>query len=236
MRAIPAALTAAVLATCGCGGAGARGDSKATRAGASTGTAGATTSTGAGTPAGAGAAGASPCGSAGGHTLAADRIARVYSLGGAVYGCRRGTHHSYRLGAASRSIREGRVGPVALAGAIAAYGLASFGVDTGSSQVVVRRLSDGHQLKALATVTRPLGPESYVSVGSVVVRSDGAVAWIGVGASIIRHGRDVEVHRDDSRGGRLLDASTAVDPGSLRLTRSTLRWTHGSARHTADLR
>src|SRR5947209_4342790 len=90
-------------------------------------------------PSGSGStAGAPPCGPTSAHTIVADGAARVYSMSGTVHGCARHGHGSYRLGSTARSIREGRVGPVALAGSDAAYGIATFGVDTGSSQIVVR--------------------------------------------------------------------------------------------------
>jgi len=176
------------------------------------------------------------CGPAAARTLAANGLARVYEDGGAVYGCARGAGRSYRLGSAERSLREGRAAPVALAGVLAAYGLASFGVDTGSSLVVVRRLSDGRRLKTLAALTRSAGPESFTTVSSVVVRTDGAVAWIATARSIISHGTEIEVHRSDSRGRALLAASSRVVPGSLRLRGSLLSWREGGTTRTTRLR
>ncbi|HEY2437677.1 MAG TPA: hypothetical protein VGH93_10885, partial [Solirubrobacteraceae bacterium] len=60
-----------------------------------------------------GSAAAARCGPSSAKTLAVDSRARVYSTGNAVYGCAAGAHRSFRLGASGRSIREGRVGPVA---------------------------------------------------------------------------------------------------------------------------
>jgi hypothetical protein len=176
-----------------------------------------------------------PCGPASAHTLAIDSVARVYDSGGTVYGCVRGASASRRLGSAQFCIRSARVAPVALAGETVAYGLETCGVDTGFGNVVVRRLSDGRQLRSLAATTNPLPPESYQRVDSLVVKTDGAVAWIGVASSIVRRGEGVEVHRADKRGAAELDSGTAVDKGSLRLRGSTLTWSHAGAVRSATL-
>lgn len=176
------------------------------------------------------------CGPRDGHTLAASRSARAYSLHGDVYGCATDGHHNYLLGAGSRSIRERRAGPIAVAGADAAYGLTSFGVDTVMTEVVVRRLSDGRQLRALPATTKTL-PESFQTVDAVVVKSDGAVAWISSVSSVITHGAaTVEVLRADSRGETVLDSAGSIDPRSLRLSGSNLTWRDASKTRAATLR
>lgn len=175
------------------------------------------------------------CGPSEARTLAADRVARVYYSGGAVYGCTGGGRKSYRLGASARSIREGRVGPVALAGAAVAYGLSRFGVDTVSAQVVVRNLSDGSRLHSEPATIRPPGPEHFQSVAAVVVRADGAVAWIGQGGSLVRRGGDVEVGKADAHGRALLDSGSGIDQRSLGLRGSSVTWRHGGATRSARL-
>jgi hypothetical protein len=116
-----------------------------------------------------------------------------------------------------------------------AYGLESCGVDTGSSSVIVRRLSDGRQLRVLPATTNRLAPESYQLVGSIVVKTDGAVAWIAAARSIVRQSADEEVHRADRRGQRELDSGTSINSGSMRLHGSTLTWRHGAATRSATL-
>lgn len=177
-----------------------------------------------------------PCGPRAANTLRSDPRARIYEAQGQVYGCARDERRSYRLGAAARTIHEGRVGPVALTGTTVAYGLASYGVDTGSSQVVVRRLTDGRQLKADPAITGPVGVESYSSVTAIVVKSDGAVAWIAGAKSIVGRGAHSEVHRDDRGGRSLLDSGTRIGARSLRLRGSQLRWRDGPATRSATLR
>jgi len=176
-----------------------------------------------------------PCGPARAKTLAADSYARVYESGSAVYGCASGGR-SYRLGAGARTIREARVGPVALAGRDAAYGLTSFGVDTISATVVVRRLSDGKQLRSDAATSHPVGPEFTESVDRVVVKSDGAVAWTSTAGSIVRQGvKELEVNRDDRGGHSLLDSGSSVEVTSLRLRGSRLSWRDAGRTRTAAL-
>jgi hypothetical protein len=127
------------------------------------------------------------------------------------------------------------VGVVALGGVDAAYSTTQMAVDSLSAEVVVRRLDDGRTVHRTSATTAPLGPEFFQSVDSIVVRSDGAVAWISTGGSIIRHARKTEVDRIDRRGEATLDRGSAIDTRSLRLRGSQLSWRHGSARRSATL-
>ncbi len=106
-----------------------------------------------------------------------------------------------------------------------------------SSQVMVRSLADGKQLHAAPAITTTHLPESFVSVDSIVVKADGAVAWIAQTSSVVSHGTVVlEVHRIDARGQSLLAAGHSIRPRSLKLSGSTVSWRVGSATHTAVLR
>jgi hypothetical protein len=163
-------------------------------------------------------------------------LARVYAQRGSVYGCAVGHRRSYLIGAGTRSIREGRAGPVAVGGEDAAYGLTSFGVDTGSSVVIVRNLANGRQLHLAVATTRHL-VESVQSVDAIVVKPDGAVAWIsGVQSVFSRASRVLEVHRVDTRGQAMLDSGRGIYGRSLRLRGSTLTWRDGSVMRTSTLR
>jgi hypothetical protein len=125
---------------------------------------------------------------------------------------------------------------VAVAGSFAAYALTSFGVDTVTTVVVVRNLSSGKRLRDVAATTKVL-PESFQTVDGIVVKADGAVAWISSVSSVFSHGSaTVEVHRADSRGATLLDSGRAIDPRSLRLSGATLSWRDGSSARKATLR
>jgi hypothetical protein len=122
-----------------------------------------------------------------------------------------------------------------VAGVNVAYGLSRFGVDTGSTQVVVRRLTDGRVVHTAPATSSVAGPESYQSVGALVLRPDGAVAWIGTSSSIVGRGHEAEVHRFDARGQATLDRGAGIATGSLRLHGSQLTWTHSSRRRSATL-
>ncbi len=209
-------VTAAALAACGSSAAAPTSTTASTTSGATTARA--------------------RCGPASAHTLAASSGARVYSAGGVVYGCAPGNAHHYRLGSARSCLSSPRVGPVAAAGRIAAYGVATCGIDFGASKVVVRRLSDGAQLFSHAASSASSGPESYGSVGSIVVTPSAAVAWIAVDHSIVAHRVVAQVMARGSSGGvRVLQTSPGIVPGSLRLHGSTLTWRVGTATRSASL-
>lgn len=174
------------------------------------------------------------CGPAGARTLAASSDARVYVSGESVYGCANGGP-SYKLGASGQVVRENRVGPVAVAGKDAGYGVASFGVDTGYTEVVVRNLATGQELHS-AVASRKFLVESFKVVDSIVVKSDGSVAWISEVTSVVSHRPYLEVHRLDSRGEAILDTGSGITTRSLRLRGSTLTWRDGSRTRTASLR
>jgi hypothetical protein len=154
------------------------------------------------------------CGPHGARTLAASHHARVYALGAEVYGCAVGSVRHYRLGASRRTLRGGRVGPVAVAGRDAAYAISSFGVDTVSAQVIVRNLATGRRLRHAPATSRVL-VESFQAVDSIVVKADGAVAWISAEESVISPSRYLEVHRIDARGRAVLDSGSAIGGRSL---------------------
>lgn len=175
-----------------------------------------------------------PCGPRDAHTLAADSVARIYELKGTIYGCSIHGSKSYRLGGSSYG--QQKVGPVALSGEDAAYGLSRSGVDTISASVRVRRLSDGKMLHDDAATTKPLPAEYFQTLYALVVKSDGAVAWIAEAGSIFEgKTSDVEVHKDDTTGRALLDSGSSIRRRSLRLHGSTLTWRHGETTRSALL-
>jgi hypothetical protein len=178
--------------------------------------------------------GAPPCGPPAARTLASGSHARVYASGGGAFGCAAGGAKSFRLGGTASCIGADRVGPVVVAGEVAAFASERCGVDTGSTVVVVRNLRNGKRLSASAAATPP-GPESFTSVDSLVARSDGGVAWIAAASSIGNHITEVEVRRVDARGRRRLDSGSAIARGSLRLRRSRLTWTHGGELRSSTL-
>jgi hypothetical protein len=173
----------------------------------------------------------------GAHTLAADRAVRVFSWHGAVYGCVMATGARQKLGGATVcNLPPGRVAPVRVTRDIVAFGLESCGVDTGSSAIVVRNLAIGTRLADVPAATLALGPESYVSVVSLVLRGDGAVGWIARDNSLVgKRPTTYEVHRFIRGKSSRLGSGTAIDPGSLRLVGARMTWRDGSARRSAGL-
>jgi hypothetical protein len=221
-----------VLASCGFSSAASEQSSTGATATGTTATSATGTST---TSTGTTAPGSTTCGPASAQTLAVSRQARVYLSSGRVYGCAIAAGRSYHLGAGQRSLREGRVGVITVAGRYAGYGLSSFGVDTVSAQVVVRNLATGNVRHEAPAASRVV-VESFQSIDSIVLKPDGAVAWISQVGSVISHGRYLEVHRIDSRGQALLDSGAAIVSRSLRLHGSTVTWRDGSKARSASLR
>jgi hypothetical protein len=177
------------------------------------------------------AAASAPCAPPGAQVKLADRRAQAYSLGKAIYVCDRRTRRTTKLGQASVCVATARVGDMALADDVVAYGLDRCGVDTGFTTVLVRRVSNGMRLHSFAAVTGPGLVESYQSINSLIVTPKGAVGWIATDSSIVGHGRRLEVHANR----RLLDSGPAIVPTSLRLHGSTLSWRDGASTRTATL-
>jgi hypothetical protein len=175
------------------------------------------------------------CGPAGDTTLAHGARARVYVQNHSVYGCVSRGGRQVRLGSDALCPRSGHLGPVAVAGELAAYAVRSCGVDTASTQVIVRRLSDGARLSSRNATEGSTGVESFQSVGSVVVLSDGAVAWIGTSSSIVSHRSITEVLEQSGDRVRRLDQGSGIRPGSLTLHGPKLTWKHGGQRRSATL-
>jgi hypothetical protein len=176
------------------------------------------------------------CGPAGGRTLAASSAARVYEQGGVVSGCSSRTRRTVRLGQTRTCLGKPRVGVVAVAGELAAYATETCGVDTGAGSLSLRRLSDGRDLGTYQAVSPPVGPESYRSIVSVVLRRSGSVAWIGQASSVISHRTQFEVQAASAGAVRVLDRGPGIAPRSLRLHGERLTWRDSGRTRSATLR
>jgi hypothetical protein len=176
------------------------------------------------------------CGPAGGRTLAASSVARVYEQGGVVSGCSSRTGRTVRLGQTRTCLGKPRVGMVAVAGELAAYATETCGVDTGAGSLSLRRLSDGRGLGTYQAVSPPVGPESYRSIVSVVLRRSGSVAWIGEASSVISHRSQFEVQAASAGAVRVLDRGPGIAPRSLRLHGERLTWRDRGRTRSATLR
>ncbi len=73
-------------------------------------------------------------------------------------------------------------------------------------------------------------------MGSLVLKPDGAIAWIGTARSIFRPRFVRQVARFDKRGFKVLDSGRSVAVGSLKLRGSEISWRDGLAIGTATLR
>jgi hypothetical protein len=174
------------------------------------------------------------CGPHAAHTLAGDAVARVYTSGGSAFGCVAGGTRSYRLGRTGFSIGAARVEDVRVAGRLAAYGLETSGVDTGYTNVNERRLTNG-ALLAQRPATTTVGVEGFQSIDSLVLKADGALAWIATARAIGMPTFVRQLQRLDERGFLVLDSGANVAAGSLALHGSKLSWRHGTATRSTTL-
>jgi hypothetical protein len=178
------------------------------------------------------------CGPAGAHTIAVDAVARVYSENQTVYGCALPGGLSVTLkGGSGVQAPRISVGPVALAGTIAAFGLSDQGVDTRSATVIVTQLRGGRRLSNFPALTALLGVEAHMFVRSIVAGGDGGVAWIASGTSPYV-ATVTQVFRGHRTHKKLLDHSpdSVIAPRSLHLHGSRLTWKHGGQVRHAMLR
>jgi hypothetical protein len=103
--------------------------------------------------------------------------------------------------------------------------------------IIVRDLRNGRVLQRLptGTPTTPAEPGDY-GIGAataIVLKSDGAVAWIVATAN--GKGGEFQVHAVDKSGSRVLAAGADVSQTSLALAGSTLYWTQGGKPYSAAL-
>ena len=139
---------------------------------------------------------------------------------------------AYVLGPAPWGTPEG-VGGVSdetLAGPIVAYEQYRnmFAPHAPSRLIMVRDLRTGRLLHSAPTAT-PVGP---VGVAAIVVKSDGAVAWIVDNGTYTER---YQVHAIDENGGRLLASGSNIEPRSLALGGNELYWTEEGRPTSASL-
>jgi hypothetical protein len=181
-----------------------------------------------------------------GGVVVADAGARVYEAFPRdgyfleVYGCVNGSHRVVLLGepASFSAVGGGGILGIQLAGPVVAY-RESLDVTCCSKRlwVVVRDLRTGRVLHRVPTGTPITPTRGYVGVGpvvSMVVKSDGAVAWIveAEDGSPAKY----QVHAVDRSGSRVLAAASDIGRTSLALAGGTLYWTQGGRAESAVLR
>jgi hypothetical protein len=163
-------------------------------------------------------------------------------------GCAYGSKHAYWLepeGHGSSS-GVGGSGLYTLAGTTVAFtGQFSkspgVGVEVELSWLRVVNLRSGRTLHNVPTGTLPCEhPPQFSGVGSVaslVLKEDGAIAWIVSDHESLCPvpAGTREVHALDSTGERVLAIGTNIAPHSLALAGSTVHWTQGGKRASAPL-
>jgi len=138
-----------------------------------------------------------------------------------VYGCSYTTKRSYLLGEVPAPLSGRGVKLQALAGPVVAVAYGSAG------DIEVRDLANGRVLHRLfAPRNENIGP-----VFGLVVKSDGAVAWLSEPLA----GKPYQIHAVDKTGSRLLAKSLEIEPHSLALAGSTLYWTEAGKPMSATL-
>ena len=191
------------------------------------------------------------------HVIVADAQAQVYvaplvaegSLLPEVpvlYGCAYGHRKSYELGP-SPGTGAGSPGGTSdselytLAGPIVAFEESSkrelFPGLRFDDYIVVRDLRNGRVLRRLPTGTPATPPENPGDVGvggatAIVLKSDGAVAWI---VAVNGKTTEYQVHTVDKTGSRTVASGPEIAPSSLALVGSTLYWTQGGKPMSATL-
>ena len=162
------------------------------------------------------------------------------------FGCVFGRIHTYSLGELSLGgTPEGSEGIKleTLGGSVAAYEYGKAGPEFKESLVFVRSLVTGRIIHRVPS--GPSKPPESVGAGpltTLVVKGDGAVAWIvesgreepSAANHFVSHG-DYTVFALDKTGTRQLAAGQDIDPHSLGLVGSTLYWTQGGEPGSAVL-
>ncbi len=160
-----------------------------------------------------------------------------------IYACVYG-RRSYLLGSRASSGTGGAFGVYSetLAGSVVAYeDEESFTEGRARFVIAVRDLRTGRVIREAPTAeAQTPGDVGKGSARSLVVKSDGAVAWIvetvggptvgGIGPPTM-----YEVRAVDKTGSRLLASGGDIDPLSLALAGSTLYWTQGGQPFSAQL-
>lgn len=111
-------------------------------------------------------------------------------------------------------------------------------IEAVDDDVGVTNMSTGHT-SIFQELVRPIEHAVCAKAESLVLKPDGAVAWIAT--NFLAEGCEhpptgvVEVRAHDKHGLRTIEASATIAPKSLCLTGSTLRWMNGALARTATL-
>jgi hypothetical protein len=173
------------------------------------------------------------------HPVTADAQAQVYQVfspePAEIFGCAYGDRHAYFLGGPDVSDAEGGGDEThyTLGGANVAFESGRFrdfpaqGQPGAEYYVQVENLRTGRRIDKVPTGTSSAGQVGFGPVVTLIVKSDGAVAWIAENGLEREPAMSFEVHALDKTRSRLLASGPGIDPHSLALTGSTLYWTQG---------
>ncbi len=187
------------------------------------------------------------CASGNSHVVMADAKAQVYMAYPAhgyflkIYGCAYGSHLTYLLGEEARfsSVGGGGIEHVELDGTVVAYEESQVVPCCRKTElIIIRDLRTGRVLHRVPTGIPAMPISGYIGNGpvvSIVVKSDGAVAWM-VEAEGEPSPEYYQVYAVDKFGSRLLASGTDVSRSSLALAGSTLYWTQGGHAFSVLLR
>lgn len=147
-----------------------------------------------------------------------------------VYGCARGATRRSALGILGGTSETGGEGlrRFTLAGAVVAYEEYAFNgpgyPERSFNVVVVRNLRTARVLHRLPTgpSARPEGVGRGPTLVRIIVKSDGAVAWMTGGT--VQGITMTVIHVVDRSGSRVVASGTGIERQSLRLRGSTLSW------------
>jgi hypothetical protein len=196
-----------------------------------------------------------PCRPSGRKVLAADVQAVVY-LGRvaahpsytsykAFLGCLRGARRAFEVGGpgVGSSSGFGVTRRLMLVGAFAAWEQSEGTNPPGEPahiewHVNVRNLRTGQMVHALPTGTADPRMRNLVGNGpttQIVVKADGAVAWVVQTVGESGQPATYEVHAADRDGARLVASGPDIAPHSLASAKDTLYWTQGGKPASAKL-
>ena len=97
----------------------------------------------------------------------------------------------------------------------------------------MQALRDGSIFRtAVGFVDTPGRPRT---VGRLVLKANGSVAWIVDRAAFMGSPRSIDVVAEDATGRRVLDSGVDIDAGSLTLNGSTLTWQKDGATQSGTL-
>jgi uncharacterized protein YycO len=172
-----------------------------------------------------------PCRGHGSQTIAATRTARLFTAAdGNDYACLYSAGRAYYLSTDEHYQYE----HIHFAGRYVAF---VQNVEATDDHVGVMDMRSGrtHNYE----IATPIDNQVCFDVGSLVLKADGAVAWIGTNfdSDFCENppAPEIEVRSHDRRGLIVWDRGTSVAAGSLRLRGSQMSWRDGAATLSATL-